>query len=202
MTYFVLTTTTVFLLLSFFLYDLIRWPIFAGHPLIAPRFWEGFEIVPVILLSYVFLGIYNNLIAGIYIEKKTTRLPLVTITAALVHVAANFLLIPPLGLMGAAWATLLSYLLMAGMMYGIVQRVYPIRYESARLAKIAVAAAAVYAISLLTGEGLVALLVKAGLTGLFVALLAGMRFFEPGEWAAARRLLRLARPVQKPRAES
>ncbi|MBP1657080.1 MAG: Membrane protein [Bacteroidetes bacterium] len=202
MTYFVLCTTTVFLLLSFYLYDLIRWPIFAGRPLIAPRFWEGFEIVPVILLAYVFLGIYNNLIAGIYIEKKTARLPLVTITAALVHVAANFLLIPPLGLMGAAWSTLLSYLLMAGMMYVIVQRIYPVRYETARLAKIAVAAAVVYTISLFSGEGLLALLVKAGLMGLFVALLAVMRFFEPGEWAAARRLLRLARPGQKPPAES
>lgn len=202
MTYFVLCTTTVFLLLSFTLYDLIRWPIFAGHPLIAPRFWEGFEIVPVILLAYVFLGIYNILIAGIYIEKKTTRLPLVTITTALVHVAANFLLIPPLGLMGAAWSTLLSYLLMAGMMYVIVQRIYPVRYESARLVKIAVAAAVVYAISLLAGEGLAGLLMKAGLMGLFVALLAVMRFFEPGEWAVARRLLRLARPVQNPQEES
>jgi O-antigen/teichoic acid export membrane protein len=46
MTYFVLITTSVFLLLSFFLNDFIRWPVFAGHPLIAPRFWEGFEVVP------------------------------------------------------------------------------------------------------------------------------------------------------------
>jgi O-antigen/teichoic acid export membrane protein len=140
----------------------------------------------------VFLGVYNNPIAGIY-EKKTSRLPLVTITAAVVHVAVNFLLIPPLGLMGAAWATLVSYLVMAGMMYVIVQKIYPIQYEGARLAKIAVAASVVFVISFLVGTGLPAILAKVGLLGLFFVMLAGMRFFERGEWEAARRLVRRAR---------
>ncbi len=193
MTYFVLITTSVFLLLSLFLYDLIRWPVFGGHSLIAPRFWEGFEIVPVILLAYIFLGIYNNLIAGIYIEKRTSQLPLVTFTAAAVHVAANFLLIPPLGLMGAALATLVSYVVMAGMMYFIVQRIYPITYELRRLAKIAGAAAVVSVLAFFVGGGLVGLLVKAALLLLFFALLAAMRFFEPGEWEAARGLIRRVR---------
>jgi O-antigen/teichoic acid export membrane protein len=195
MTYFVLITSSVFLFLSFFLYDFIRWPIFAGHSLIAPRFWEGFEIVPVILLAYIFLGIYNNLIAGIYIEKKTIHLPLVTITAAVVHVAANFLLIPPFGLMGAAWATLASYMLMAGMMYVIVHRIYPVGYEFWRLLKIVFAAAIVYLPSLFAGSGLVAIMAKAGLLVGFVLLLTVFRFFEPGEWNAARRLIGRARII-------
>ena len=192
MTYFVLAATTVFLLLSFFLFDLISWPVFGGYPLIAARFWEGFEIIPVILLAYVFLGIYNNLIAGIYIEKKTSWLPLVTITAAVIHVAANFLLIPPFGLMGAAWSTLLSYVVMAGMMYVIVQRVYPVVYEIPRLVKIALTAASVFLASLFVGSGVFGLFAKAGLLLLFFALLGGTRFFEPREYEAARRLLRRA----------
>jgi O-antigen/teichoic acid export membrane protein len=196
MTYFVLAATTVFLLLSFFLFDLISWPVFGGYPLIAARFWEGFEIIPVILLAYVFLGIYNNLIAGIYIEKKTSWLPLVTITAAVIHVAANFLLIPPFGLMGAAWSTLLSYVVMAGMMYVIVQGVYPVVYEIPRLVKIALTAASVFLASLFVGSGVFGLFAKAGLLFLFFALLAGTRFFEPREWEAARRLLRRARFVR------
>ena len=130
MTYFVLVATGVFLVLSFFLADIVRWPIFGGHSIIDPRFWEGMDIIPVILLAYVFLGIYNNLIAGIYIEKKTGKLPLVTFTAAALHVVANYLLIPPFGLMGAAFATLVSYVVMAGMMYVIVQRFYPVQYET------------------------------------------------------------------------
>ncbi len=59
-----------------------------------PPYWSGLEIVPVILLAYLFLGVYNNLVAGIYIEKKTAYLPVITFGAAAVNVAANYLLIP------------------------------------------------------------------------------------------------------------
>jgi O-antigen/teichoic acid export membrane protein len=190
MTYFVLIATGVFLILSFTLADVVRWPLFGGHSIIDPRFWEGMDIIPVILLAYVFLGIYNNLIAGIYIEKKTGKLPLVTFTAAGLHVVANYLLIPPFGLMGAAFATLVSYVVMAGMMYIIVQRFYPVHYEIVRLGKIALAAAIVYAGSVFAGTGMTALLIKVGLLPVFVVLLYLMRFFEPGEWAAALRLVR------------
>ena len=67
MTYFVLVMTAVLVVLTLFLGDAVRWHIFFGRSLIAPEFWAGLEIVPVILLAYLFLGIYNNLIAGIYI---------------------------------------------------------------------------------------------------------------------------------------
>jgi O-antigen/teichoic acid export membrane protein len=190
MTYFVLIATSVFLVLSFFLADIVRWPIFGGRSIIDPRFWEGMDIIPVILLAYVFLGVYNNLIAGIYIEKKTGKLPLVTFTAAALHVVANYALIPPFGLMGAAIATLVSYVVMAGMMYVIVQRIYPVRYELARLGKIAGAAALVSVAAIAAGTGTAALWIKAGLLPVFVAVLYATRFFEPHEWGAAMRLLR------------
>ena len=40
-----------------------------------------------------------------------------TLAGAAVSVAGNFVLIPSFGLMGAAWAALFSYLVMAAMMY-------------------------------------------------------------------------------------
>jgi O-antigen/teichoic acid export membrane protein len=189
MTYFVLIATGVFLVLSFFLADIVRWPVFAGRSIIDPRFWEGMDIIPVVLLAYVFLGVYNNLIAGIYIEKRTSKLPLVTFTAAAVHIVVNYALIPPFGLMGAAIATLVSYAVMAAMMYVIVQRIYPVPYELGRLGKIAIAAGVVFVVAALAGTGSAALAVKAALLPAFVALLYVLRFFEPHEWAAAMRLV-------------
>ena len=76
-------------------------------------YWAGLDIVPVILLAYLFLGVYNNLVAGIYIQKRTELLPAVTMLRCGLNVAANLVLIPPFGLMGAAFATLLSYVVQA-----------------------------------------------------------------------------------------
>jgi O-antigen/teichoic acid export membrane protein len=181
LTYFVLLMATVLIVLTLFLGDAVKWHIFFGKSLIAPKYWVGLEIVPVILLAYVFLGIYNNLIAGIYIEKRTALLPIVTFTAAAVNVVANYLMIPPWGIMGAAVATLVSYVTMAGMLYGMVRRIYPVHYEWARLGKIALASIIVVAAGLFGQQSPLALSLKAlALVG-FPVLLFGMKFFVPGE---------------------
>ncbi|MGB6122116.1 MAG: polysaccharide biosynthesis C-terminal domain-containing protein, partial [Bacteroidota bacterium] len=110
LTYFLLLAATVFLFLSFFLEDIVKLPVFWGHTLLAEPYWGGLYIVPVVLLAYIFLGVYNNLLAGVYIQKRTQILPIVTVSGAAVNVAVNYLLIPSLDLMGAALATLASYL--------------------------------------------------------------------------------------------
>ena len=181
LTYFVLLMSTVLVVLTLFLGDAVKWQIFFGKSLIAPKYWVGLEIVPVILLAYFFLGIYNNLIAGIYIEKRTALLPIVTFAAAAVNVVANFLMIPPWGVMGAALATLISYVTMAGMLYVMVHRIYPVRYEWGRLGKIALASVVVVAAALAVRQSPLALSLKALALVLFPVLLYAMKFFVPGE---------------------
>ena len=181
LTYFVLLMSTVLVVLTLFLADAVKWHIFFGKSLIASKYWVGLEIVPVILLAYLFLGIYNNLIAGIYIEKRTALLPIVTFAAAAVNVVANYLMIPPWGIMGAALATLISYITMAGMLYVMVQRIYPVRYEWERLGKIALASVVVVAAGLFVRQSPLALSLKGVALVLFPVLLYGMKFFVPGE---------------------
>jgi O-antigen/teichoic acid export membrane protein len=194
MTYVVLTLTAVFLSLTFFLEPFVRWRIFAGRSLIAPAYWVGLDIVPIILLAYLFLGVYNNLIAGIYIEKRTARLPAVTFVAAGVNVVANYALIPQYGLLGAAYATLASYLVMAGMMYVMVRNIYPVPYEWIRLAKITGAAIGVYALATFVDAGPWTIAWHGVLLLLFPTLLYVLRFFVPGELRGFARLVRSARP--------
>jgi O-antigen/teichoic acid export membrane protein len=181
LTYFILFATGIFLFLSFFLADFVQLPIFAGHPLVAAPYWGGLTIVPVILLAYLFLGVYNNLVAGIYIEKKTGYLPLITFAAAFINVVANYLLIPVLGLMGAALATLASYFVMMSFLYVVVQKIYPVEYEMARIGKIALAAAIVFGLFQFVPAGSLSVVLKAGLLLLFAALMYWMRFFVPSE---------------------
>jgi O-antigen/teichoic acid export membrane protein len=196
MTYSVLLMTLVFLVLSFFLEDIVRAPLFWGKPLIAEPYWSGLNIVPVILLAYLFLGVYNNLVAGIYIEKKTQHLPLVTFVGAGVSIGATYLLVPVIGLMGAAVATLLSYVTMAGLLFVIVQRVYPVPYEYGRLARIAVAGTVVYALYQIVDTGPIRLVWGGFLLLGFVGMMALMRFFLPSELAGVQKLLR--RPPSTP----
>jgi O-antigen/teichoic acid export membrane protein len=77
----------------------------------------------------VFNGFYINFLAGIQIQKKTQYMPLVSGLGAIVNVLANFLLIPELGMLGAAYATLLAYLSMAIFQYFLSQKFYKIHYE-------------------------------------------------------------------------
>lgn len=195
LTYLVLFMSAIFLALTFYIGDIARLSFF-GHHLIHPDYWSGLAIVPVVLLGYVFLGISTNMSAGIYIEKKTQLLPVVTFAGAITNVIVNYLLIPPSGMLGAAWATCLAYFIMAAIVYVMARRVYPVRYELGRIAKIAAAGAIVYVLYLMMESrldlsGWVLLGAKFALLALFIVLVYVMGFFEKSELAGIRGLLKL-----------
>jgi O-antigen/teichoic acid export membrane protein len=183
MTYFLLLAALIFLLISFFISDIVRIRI-AGYFFIPPVYWNGLTVVPVILLAYIFTGIGTNLSAGIYIEKRTYYIPIYTGIGAAVSIIANYALIPILGILGAAYAVLLGYVSMAVVEYVIVQRLYYVRYELSRILKIVVSSGIVYAMySLIHFEGAVVyqLLFKLILVITFAILLFVLKFFERGE---------------------
>ncbi len=202
LTYYFLLMTGVFLALSFFIGDIVRIPVFLGKSLLPEPYWHGLAIVPVVMLGYMFLGISGNMSAGIYIEKKTKKLPGITFLGAAVNIGANYLLIPGMGIMGAAIATLLSYLIMAITLFVIVQRFYPIEYEFGRMLKIAGAASIVYGIYyfLLPAQFLFVskLLLLVGF--LFLMYLFG--FFIPSELKRLSAMFKRRLPPEPPAAPS
>ena len=136
MTMFVLAASSIFLVLSLFIDNIGKMKIpFKGH-LIGEAYWGGLDIVPVILLGYLFYGIFINLMAGIYIEKKTKYLPLITGAGAVTSIITNFLLIPELNMMGAAIASVLSYTIMTVGIYIVAQKFYRIEYEFKKISLI------------------------------------------------------------------
>jgi O-antigen/teichoic acid export membrane protein len=191
LTYFYLLMIAVFIFISLFLHDIVTSPLFFGKPIISEPYWSGLSIVPIVLLGYVFLGISNNLVAGIYIEKKTKHLPAITFVGLAVNVGVNYMLIPVMGIMGAAIATLLSYSVMAVVLFIVVQRFYPVRYEFVRLAKITVSAVIVMGLYAAVPPPLPSLMWKAILLALFVVTMYGMRFLESSELRVLIQLFRL-----------
>lgn len=133
MTVFVGFGSIVLIVLTFFIDDIIKIPLLYKKHLIGAEYWSGVYIVPIILLSYLMYGIYINLMAGIYIEKKTKYLPYITGAGALITVAGNFIFIPPFGMYGAAVATFLSYFAMMLYIYYVTQKFYPVKYETGKV---------------------------------------------------------------------
>ena len=136
MTLFVLAASLLWIVISLFIENLAGLEIGGGRSIIEKHFLPGLVVVPIILLAYLFNGIYVNLQVGLYIEEKTKYFPLITGAGALVNVAANLLLIPVLGIIGAALAVLASYMVMAAGIFVFAQKFYKIEYEYGKLFKI------------------------------------------------------------------
>ncbi len=97
--------------------------------LLNSTYWEGLAIVPVLLIGYMFLGIYYNMSVWFKLTDKTYFGTIITTAGAIVTIGLNYLLIPRFGYMGSSWATLLSYFMMTAACYLLGQRYYPIPYK-------------------------------------------------------------------------
>ncbi len=199
MTYLVLGLSALFLAFVFFVPDVARFEL-AGHHFIHPRYWEGLGIVPVIMAGYFFLGISTNLSAGLYIEKKTKYLPAVNIAGAVFNVGLNYAMIPRFGIAGAAWATFLAYFAMAGLMYVVARRVYPVAYEWGRIARISAVAVTLLVIHYFVPQesSFLPLVLKGFLLLAFPVVLHLLGVFHPDELSAAKRLFGIGQPHARP----
>ena len=193
LTYFTLAAAVIFLVVSFYVGNLARIVVYNNHSIIDPRYWSGLSIVPIVLAAYIFNGFYTNFIVGIYIEKRTKLLPIITGVAALSNIVGNFIMIPLFGIAGAAWATFISYALMAWMIYRMTHPFYPMEYEWGRIGKIGVVLVGAFSISLVAQEyttgallDAVKLVLLAGATAAFFY----MKFFSAGELSGLQTLIR------------
>jgi len=122
--YFIISCCVVLLGIGINL-DLVKY--FTGE-----NFWLGMSIVPVLLLAYLFLGIYYNMSIWFKLTDKTYYGTLITVIGALITIAGNYILIPMYGFMGSALAALLCYASMTLICYWLGQRNYPIPYTVSR----------------------------------------------------------------------
>jgi len=95
----------------------------------AASFLDAYKVVPVVALAYVFQGAYRFMVGGIYLQKKTYRVGMISAVSLAANILLNFTLIPIYGAMGAAWATAISFLFMAGMAYVVSERLYTVGYQ-------------------------------------------------------------------------
>lgn len=101
---------------------------------LTPEFEAGRFVTPFSAFAYVLYGSYTVFTTGLNLENQTKRIPLIVGTVAAINVAANLVLVPRFGFMGAAVSTLVSYLLLAAIAEVVSQRYYPIDWDLWRAA--------------------------------------------------------------------
>jgi len=133
-----LATLVGFLVLSSFASEIVSIDLTLGLRetpiyLIGETYWGGLNVVPVLLLAYVFNGAYFNLSIWFKISKQTQYALIFTSMGAGITITANWLGIPHFGYMASAWATFLSFAVMAVAVYLIGSYRYPIPYRIKRI---------------------------------------------------------------------
>jgi O-antigen/teichoic acid export membrane protein len=78
------------------------------------------------------------LVSTIFLRRRTAGLPLLTLAAGAANVVSNVVLIPRLGIAGAAWSTLVGYVTLTALTWWYARRAYPIGLDLRRLALLAV----------------------------------------------------------------
>lgn len=103
--------------------------IFASFLLKSDEYFEALEIVPIILLANLFLGIYNNLSVWYKLTDKTKFGMYFSIFGAIITIGFNLIMIPKIGFIASALATLIAYGVMMLISYFVGKKHYPVPYE-------------------------------------------------------------------------
>lgn len=164
MKYFVIFALFIFLGVMFYL-DILKY-------FIAPQYFEGLKVVPIIMMAELFFGIFFNLSLWYKLTDKTIWGTWFSLGGLAVTLALNIIFVPRFGYIACAWAAFACYGMMMAASYLIGQKKYPISYPVRRIAVYLAVAVSLYVISILaeTPSQPVNFAVRAVLLALYVAL--------------------------------
>ena len=145
-TYFYLVGCAACLLISLFSREILM--LFARKE----TFWAAWIIVPIITYSYVQHGLGNFVGWGMGLMKKSFHVSGIVLVAALVNIGLNFFFVPQRGMLGAAFATMLSYIVWNVLKAYYSAKFYNLHFEVGRLLHITVIGFGLYGLSLVVAN--------------------------------------------------
>lgn len=102
--------------------------------LLGKDFRQGLEVVPILLVSFLLLGIYYNVSVWYKLADKTIFGAWIAGIGTAITIGLSFVLIPAMGVIGSAWTALACYIFMVITAYLLGQKYYPIPYKVGRMA--------------------------------------------------------------------
>lgn len=170
--YFTLTLFTIALVISLFSQELIL--IFSTNTYVS-----SYGLVPIIVFAYLFYGLFYFLQTPLIIKKHLYSLTVICIIGAIFNIIANFTAIPLFGITGAAYATAITYSMMACIVLLVSQKIYYIPYDLLKFSKIVFAVVFSLTLEKIGNVYLLSgILFKIGLVLLFFVILLILKFFD------------------------
>lgn len=137
MKFFIIFTLLAFLAVMFYL-DILRF-------VIAPDYWAGLRVVPIVMVAEIFMGIYFNLSFWYKLIDETRWGAYFSVTGCTILILMNIFLIPKYGYIACAWAGFTGYGVAMLLSYFVGQKKYPIHYDLKAIGLYALLAAVLYA---------------------------------------------------------
>lgn len=101
--------------------------------IINSTYHEGLSVVPILLISKLLFGIVFNLSIWYKLTNKTRFGAILAFIGATVSITLNIVLIPILGYMGSAWASIATYGVMMVVSYFLGSKSFYIAYDLKRI---------------------------------------------------------------------
>lgn len=111
-------------------------------------FWKGLDVVPIVLFSFIFQGVFFNLSLWYKLTDKTIYGAWFSILGTIIIVVLNVMFVPTYGYMGCAWAAFICYLTVMIISYYYGQKYMPIKYDLKSIGIYTVVTIALFVVSL------------------------------------------------------
>lgn len=121
MKFFIIFALLAFLVVMFYL-DVLRY-------IIAPDYWEGLAVVPIVMGAELFMGIYFNLSFWYKLIDETRWGAYFSLIGCAIIIVLNVLFVPVYGYWACAWAGFAGYAVITVLSYVWGQKKYPIHYD-------------------------------------------------------------------------
>jgi O-antigen/teichoic acid export membrane protein len=121
MKYFIIFSYLIFLGMVFYL-DVFKL-------LIREDYWVGLKVVPIVLFSYIFQGVFFNLSLWYKLVDKTMYGAWFSVLGLVITLAINIIFVPIFSYIASAWAAFACYLVMMLVSYYFGQKHLPINYD-------------------------------------------------------------------------
>jgi O-antigen/teichoic acid export membrane protein len=97
--------------------------------IIQHSYWAGLKVVPIVMFSFIFQGIFFNLSLWYKLTDKTMYGAWFSILGTIIIVLLNIVLVPIYSYMGCAWAAFACYFVIMVVSYYFGQKNMPIKYD-------------------------------------------------------------------------
>jgi len=110
-------------------------------------YWVGLKVVPVVMFSFIFQGIFFNLSLWYKLTDKTMYGAWFSILGTVIMVVLNVILVPTYSYMGCAWAAFACFFVIMVVSYFFGQKYMPIKYDLKTIGLYTVVSIGLYIVS-------------------------------------------------------